>query len=76
MNTPTDTARSATDMAAMFAGRQPDPEMAAVLETMQEADPKPIETLDAEEARRQPTPADAVKKLLALRVTPPPESAK
>jgi len=67
MNAPTDTARPGAGMAAMFAGRQPDPEMAAVLETMQDADPKPIETLDAEEARRQPTPADAVKKLLAER---------
>jgi acetyl esterase/lipase len=54
-------------MASMFAGRQPDPDMAAVLRKMQDADPKPIETLDADEARRQPTPADAVGKLLTER---------
>ena len=54
-------------MAAMFGGRQPDPEMAVVLQQMQDADPKPIETLDAKQARKQPTPADAVKKLLTER---------
>ena len=72
MHSPTDpstpgAANSAAQMAALFAGRQPDPEMAAVLEAMQEAKPKPIETLDAKEARKQPTPADAVKALLKQR---------
>jgi len=38
--------------------------MQKVLDTLAELGPKPIETLSPEEARRQPTPTDAVKKLL------------
>jgi acetyl esterase/lipase len=43
---------------------RPDREMQAVLDMLQSLGPKPIETLDAKEARKQPTPADAVEKLL------------
>ena len=67
MDTSMDTTQSGADLASMFGGRRPDPEMAAVLRQMQDADPKPIETLDPKEARKQPTPADAVKKLLTER---------
>ncbi|MDZ5461060.1 alpha/beta hydrolase [Azohydromonas lata] len=41
-----------------------DKDMAAVLDTLAAMSPKPIETLTVEEARKQPTPADAVKALL------------
>lgn len=41
-----------------------DKDMAAVLDTLAAMNPKPIETLTVEEARKQPTPADAVKALL------------
>ncbi|MCA1581737.1 MAG: lipase, partial [Acidobacteria bacterium] len=43
---------------------KPDPQMQAVLDQLQALGGKPIETLSAEEARKQPTPADAVKALL------------
>ena len=43
----------------------PDPPMKAVLDTLASLGGKPLPTLSAEEARRQPTPADAVKALLA-----------
>lgn len=42
----------------------PNPEMRAVLEQLAALGGKPIETLSAVEARRQPTPTDAVKALL------------
>lgn len=42
----------------------PDPEMKAVLDALASLGGKPIETLSPAEARRQPTPADAVKKVL------------
>ncbi|WP_414441184.1 alpha/beta hydrolase [Burkholderia sp. 22PA0106] len=42
-----------------------DPDMRAVLDTLQSMNPKPIESCTPSEARRQPTPADAVKKLIA-----------
>lgn len=54
-------------MASMFAGRQPDADMTAVLQKMQASGAKPIETLDTKEARKQPTPADAVEALLKER---------
>lgn len=41
-----------------------DPEMKAVLDALGSLGGKPAETLSPEEARKQPTPADAVKKLL------------
>lgn len=50
-----------------FAGRQPDPEMAAVLRVMIAADPKPFYELPPKLARRHPTPAMAVKVLLKER---------
>ena len=43
----------------------PDAQMQSVLDQLQSLGPKPIETLSAPEARKQPTPADAVKKELA-----------
>lgn len=44
-----------------------DKDMAAVLAELQDLKPKPITSLSAEEARRQPTPADAVIALLQER---------
>lgn len=41
-----------------------DAPMKAVLEELNALEPKPIETLSADDAREQPTPADAVMKLL------------
>ena len=41
-----------------------DDDMQAVLDQHAALGPKPIETLDPAEARKQPTPADAVKALL------------
>ena len=38
----------------------PDPDMAGVLSHLAKLEPKPIETLSAKDARKQPTPADAV----------------
>ena len=43
---------------------KPDMMMQKVLDTLAELGGKPIETLTPEEARRQPTPTDAVKKIL------------
>ncbi|SDR30735.1 Acetyl esterase/lipase [Paraburkholderia fungorum] len=42
-----------------------DPDMKAVLGALKSLNPKPIEDCSVDEARRQPTPADAVKKLVA-----------
>jgi acetyl esterase len=42
-----------------------DPHMQKVLDALKSLNPKPTETLSPEEARRQPTPADAVKKVLS-----------
>jgi acetyl esterase len=47
--------------------RQPpkaEPDMQKVLDAMAALEPEPIEKLSPEEARKQPTPADAVKKLM------------
>lgn len=41
-----------------------DPQMKAVLDELQSLGGKPIESLSAEDAREQPTPADAVKAVL------------
>ena len=60
-------APSAAQMASMFNGRTPNADMAAVLGAMQASAAKPIETLDAKTARKQPTPADAVKAVLKHR---------
>lgn len=43
---------------------KPEPHMQKVLDALASLGGKPIETLTAEEARKQPTPADAVKKVL------------
>jgi acetyl esterase/lipase len=53
-----------------------DPDMKAVLDALKSLDPKPIEDCSVDEARRQPTPTDAVKKLLtnpAFSARPSPE---
>jgi acetyl esterase len=53
----------------------PDSSMKAVLDELAALSGKPIETLDAKEARKQPTPTDAVKQLLTKQgkpTTPPP----
>jgi acetyl esterase len=60
-------AEAAAQMAPMFAGRQPTPEMGEVLDMLQSLHGKPIPELDAKEARKQPSPADAVRKLLEVR---------
>ncbi|HZZ11894.1 MAG TPA: alpha/beta hydrolase [Paraburkholderia sp.] len=41
-----------------------DPDMKAVLDALKSLKPKPIEDCSVAEARKQPTPADAVKKLM------------
>lgn len=43
---------------------KPNAQMQAVLDELQKLGPKPLNTLSALEARKQPTPADAVKALL------------
>jgi acetyl esterase len=48
----------------MTAKSTPDPDMAGVLKELAELAPKPIPTLSPNEARKQPTPADAVKAYL------------
>jgi acetyl esterase len=58
--TPTKAAKLAMDDTKSRA----DKDMAAVLEEFQGLHPKPIVSLSAEEARQQPTPADAVAALL------------
>ncbi|HXF23279.1 MAG TPA: alpha/beta hydrolase [Gemmatimonadaceae bacterium] len=55
------------EMASMFGGREPTHEMAQVLDMLQSLHGKPLQELDAAEARRQPTPMDAVRKLLEVR---------
>ncbi|RAS22307.1 alpha/beta hydrolase [Paraburkholderia bryophila] len=42
-----------------------DPDMKAVLDALKSLNPKPIEKCTVAEARKQPTPADAVRKLMA-----------
>lgn len=53
-----------TDQPVRSLPARPDPEMQAVLDQLAELGGKPIATLTAKEARKQPTPADAVKALL------------
>jgi acetyl esterase len=58
---------SPVDKIAQTLGGEPppaDPEMQAVLDALVSLGGKPLEELTPEEARRQPTPADAVMKLL------------
>lgn len=54
-------------LAAKFGGRAPDAEMAAVLRALISFDNKPISEVSPNEARKQKTPADAVKQLLEER---------
>lgn len=58
------------DVAASRAMAAPNPQMAAVLDTLKGLGGKPIETLSAPEARKQPTPADAAKKVMAAEGKP------
>jgi acetyl esterase/lipase len=44
---------------------RPDSQMQGVLDQLKALDPKPIPTLTAQEARKQPTPADAAKREMA-----------
>jgi acetyl esterase len=58
---------SPVDKIAQALGGEPppaDPEMQAVLDALDSLGGKPLEELTPEEARRQPTPTDAVMKLL------------
>ncbi len=55
---------SQTDSAPSPAPATPTPEMQAVLDHLAKLEPKPLDTLTAVEARKQPTPADAVMALL------------
>lgn len=52
---------------------KPDSDMQAVLNEAQALGIKPLETLSTEQARAQPTPADAVKSLLLKRGKPEPD---
>jgi len=49
-----------------FALPKADPQMQAVLDQLTALKGKPVETLSAEDARKQPTPSDAVEKLLKM----------
>ena len=55
------------ELAQKFGGRQPDPEMAAVLRVLIASDPKPFYELPPKLARRHPLPPTAVKTLLKER---------
>lgn len=55
------------EMASKFGGREPTHEMAQVLDMLESLHGKPIAELDAALAREQPTPMDAVRKLLEIR---------
>ena len=61
---------SMTDSAPAHAMASPDAQMGSVLDTLQSLGGKPIETLSAPEARKQPTPADAAKKEMAAQGKP------
>lgn len=67
MSTPRLLASTTTALAlscSVLAAASPTAAMKAVLDTLASLGGKPIETLTPAEARRQPSPADAVKKLL------------
>ncbi|RPD50462.1 steryl acetyl hydrolase [Hymenobacter sediminis] len=51
------------------------PEMQTVIEALASLNPKPIETLSAQEARQQPTPTDAVMKVMRDHNIPTPPSS-
>lgn len=58
---------STQDPGQKAASQRPSADMQAVLDELAALKGKPIETLDADEARKQPTPAEAVVKLLKKR---------
>src|SRR5215210_5531596 len=58
------------DVAAPRTMASPTAQMAAVLDTLGALGGKPIETLTPTEARKQPTPADAAKKVMAAQGKP------
>ena len=60
-----DVSMKTDQMAAPATMAQPNTQMQAVLDQLAALGPKPIPTLTAPEARKQPTPADAAKKELA-----------
>ncbi len=74
--TPAATAPAAPAAAPQAAtAPQADPQMQAVLDQLGKLGGKPIETLEPAEARKQPTPADAVKALIQSQgKTPTPEA--
>lgn len=51
-------------------------DMGEVLKALAALNGKPIETLDAQEARKQPTPSDAVKAMLKGKDTDPLKGVK
>ena len=53
-----------TRLANRFGGRGPTDEMAQVLDMLESLHGRPVQDLDAAEARKQPTPMEAVRKLL------------
>ena len=57
-------AASLQSVRALSVPAAPDAQMQAVLDAHAKLGPKPLETLTPEQARRQPSPADAVKALL------------
>ncbi len=61
--------RSAPD-APKASALKPDPQMQAVLDELAKLGGKPIETLTPAEARKQPTPTDAVMALLKAQGKP------
>ena len=65
----------APDAAASTTAGTPDTQMQGVLDQLAALGGKPIETLTAEEARKQPTPADAAKAVLGKRSDAPPPPA-
>jgi acetyl esterase len=67
---PTGSAAMAQDdrpIAAATTTERADPDMREVLQTLQKMGGKPIETLSAQEARQQPTPADAAVTVMNTR---------
>lgn len=56
-------ARSAVARKRRATGARPDPQMRAVLDELQRLGVRPVETLTPNQARGQPTPADAVQTL-------------
>ena len=65
-------ANDATPLSKQQVMGEMDADMRAVIEQLQALGGKPIETLSAQEARQQPTPADAVMALMAKKhMTPP-----